>query len=110
MVELRLLSQGSLALEPTEVTAAATEVRDEVVLDEAEAPRPVWKSDMSSIEVWSGEVGSRRILAWSGWSRAVLGLRTLGVGEGVEGTTHATTPGDGDACKHTITVGHPSES
>lgn len=57
MVELLLLSHGSLVLDPIEVTAAATEVREEVVLEDAEAPNPVWKSDMSSMEVWSGDAG-----------------------------------------------------
>lgn len=70
MLEERLLlSVGSLALEPTaQAAAAATEVRDEVVLEEGEASWPLCGSEMSSAEVCSGEEQGykRNNLAWSG--------------------------------------------
>lgn len=48
---------GSLARELTAAAAAATEVRDEVVLDEREAMCPLWGSDTSSTDVCSGDDG-----------------------------------------------------
>lgn len=97
--DLRLLSQGSLDLEPWTATAAATDVRDDVVLEDGEA-WPLWISDTSSMEVCSGEeVGYRRkSRAWSGWRRALLGLLMLGVGDGT-GDDAAQAAGEGETCK-----------
>lgn len=101
MVELLLRSHGSLFLDPMEATAAATEVSEDVVLEEVDAPSPVTWSDISSTEVWSGEVGWRRKRAWSGCSSALLGRRSDGVGEAAfeEGATQAAVPGEGEAWK-----------
>lgn len=84
--DLLLLSEESLARELLAATAAATEVRDDVVEDEGEAS---WLllllcvSETSSMELWTGDdMGyNRSSLAWSGCSRALLGLRRLGVGD-----------------------------
>lgn len=94
--DLLLLSHGSLALDPMAVTAAATEFNEDVVLDEAEGC-PLWFSDMSSTEVCSGEERgyNRNSLAWSGCNNALLGLRTLGVGDGI-GEDEVQAAGDGD--------------
>lgn len=66
---LLLLSHGSLALDPIAATAAATDVSEDVVLDEGEAcPLCMFPSDISSTDVWSGDETGYNLnsLAWSG--------------------------------------------